>query len=479
VLDAADGEAVLALARNERADLLLVDWNLRDRSAGDICRAVRADAEATKILLLAARTDALDEASARAAGADGSIKKPFSSLQLLKTVERLLGAEEQLPTDTALVRVLEQPTGGSKVRRSDTVGGRLRSQSRSAVHRLLIERSVRRATILGAAAFVVTALVGVLVAGNLLFFEHGKASAAVQEIVEQVAPSTVVIESRHADRLAAVASGWVLDAEAGLVATNAHVVNGGTSFLVGRGGEARRRAEVVGVAPCEDLAVLRVGDTSGLRSLPLGDQSTLELGETVVAVGYPANASAQASLTSTSGVVSVVRSSYREPALDVPRYPNVVQTDAAINPGNSGGPLVDLNGRLVGVNSAGRTTAPDGRIVQGQSYAIGVERVKEVARVLRTGRSIGWSGLSFDHLSQHPARLGLVVGPVVPGTGAERAGLGKHEGATIVAVNGMPLDSSLASYCDAVAGLTSGDHVTLTLRTPGRSQPQEVKVALE
>ena len=78
----------------------------------------------------------------------------------------------------------------------------------------------------------------------------------------------------------------------------------------------------------------------------------------------------------------------------MPQYPNVLQTDAAINPGNSGGPLVNTDGELVGVNSAGITDL-GGRTIQGQGYAIGVDRVKEIVPTLRQGRSIGWTGLGF------------------------------------------------------------------------------------
>src|SRR5205823_6033027 len=115
-------------------------------------------------------------------------------------------------------------------------------------------------------------------------------------------------------------------------------------------------------------------------------------------------------------VVSVARTEYREYALDVPRYPNVIQTDAAVNPGNSGGPLLDLQGRLVGVTSAVRTLSPDGRIVQGQNYAIGVDRVRQVTRVLRTGRSIGWAGLGFSYpAARRDEPVGLVAATSAPG----------------------------------------------------------------
>ena len=354
-------------------------------------------------------------------------------------------------------------------------------QTPSAVHRLLVQRSLRRVTVLAIAA-IATAVSAALLFATGVLPPGGDDRNAVQRVVQQVAPSTVFVEARRDGRRVGSGTGWVLDATEGLVVTNAHVVNGGTSLLVGIDQDVAE-ATTVGVAPCEDLAVLRVRGLAGLKSLPLGDQSSLEQGQTVVAVGYPANASAEASLTSTTGVVSVVRTAYREPAFDVPRYSNVVQTDAAINPGNSGGPLVDLDARLVGVNSAGRTLSSDGRVIQGQSYAIGVDQVKQVVSVLRTGRSIGWSGLGFgyprgDEAATGDPPVGLLALSAVPGTSAYRAGLGNGNN-LIVAVNGMPVGNSLAGYCDAVSGARTGERVTFSVLRPGALRPREVTITLE
>jgi S1-C subfamily serine protease len=397
----------------------------------------------------------------------------------------LLRGQEQLQFgDTVLVSSLEEPSQrhGSTILGSAVPGGGPRRESASAVHRMLVERSLRRSTILAAAAVAIATGFGALFATNVLSPGGDSAATAVERVVRLAAPATVLVESRRQGVRAGTGTGWVLDAGEGLIVTNAHVVNAGSSFRIGIGGTLRP-ARLVGVAPCEDLAVLRASNRTGLRSLPLADQSSLRLGETVVAVGYPANASAEASLTPTTGVVSVVRTAYREPALDIPRFSNVVQTDAAINPGNSGGPLLDLNGRLIGVTAAGRTTAPDGRTIQGQNYAIGVDRVKEIVRVLRSGRSIGWSGVSFEYPSPNQLRAddlrpGLVAAAAVPGTGADRAGLGRGR-ATIVAVDGIGLDNSLASYCDAIDGVRSGDRVSFSVVEPGASAPRDIEVRME
>ena len=391
----------------------------------------------------------------------------------------LLEGDEQIQVGgTVLVSSRREPGVRAGATELGSLGSAL--QTPSAVHRRVVERSLRRVTILASAAIATVAATVLLLWTGVLF--GGRDETTVQRVVQRIASSTVLIEARRDGRRSGGGTGWVLDGGEGLIVTNAHVVNGGTSVFVGNGPDLSEAA-IVGVAPCEDLALLRLRGLAGLRSLPLGDQASLEQGETVVAVGYPANASAEASLTSTTGVVSVVSTAYREPALDVPRYPNVVQTDAAINPGNSGGPLVDLDGRLVGVSSAGRALAEDGRIVQGQNYAIGVDRVKQVVAVLRTGRSIGWSGLGFDYRSEQEvaegrAPAGLVALGAVPGTAAQRAGLG-GAGDVIVAVNGLPLDNSLASYCDAVAGIRSGDRVAFSVLRTGATRPREVVLTLE
>ncbi len=355
------------------------------------------------------------------------------------------------------------------------------SHGQSLVQRLVLQRSVRRATLISGLAVAVAAAVSVLLLTGMLAPGTDKTTKAVERLVKATEPSTVVVDAGH-DGEAASGTGWVLDADAGLIVTNAHVVDGRVDLKVGIDGELRE-ASLVGISPCEDLAVVRAEDPSGLKAVPLGGQADVARGETAVALGYPIDASLETNLSVTTGVVSVVRSAYRERTLDLPRFPNVIQTDAAINPGNSGGPLLDLDGRLIGVTSAGRTLTPDGRIIQGQSYAIGVDRVKEVTNVLRQGKSIGSMGVSFGYLT--PAELrdrnlqpGLLIEQAARGGSAERAGLGGGE-TLLVAVEGKPIDNTLASYCDAVQGIRSGTPTAFSVLSPGASRPRRVKLPLE
>jgi 2-alkenal reductase len=236
-----------------------------------------------------------------------------------------------------------------------------------------------------------------------------------------------------------------------------------------------RDARVSAAAPCDDLAVLEVSDHSGMEDFPLGSQSDLKQGEQVVAVGYPASASLDDNLSSTAGVVSRVSGAFRAPSPDAPSYPDVVQTDAALNPGNSGGPLIDENKRLVGVNAA-VVTRLGGEPIQGQSYAIGVDRVKAVVGTLRGGHSRGWAGFGLEFLKGklRGARSTGVVAVPMGGAGAAR---GRPAVRGLVSeINGARVGSTFASYCDAVRTIGSGQTAVLTIQTRPHHAPEQLRV---
>jgi putative serine protease PepD len=337
-------------------------------------------------------------------------------------------------------------------------------------------RGARRATYvaLGAAGLALAAVALVLIVGG------GEDDGSVPQVVKRLAPSTVLVEALRGDRGTATGSGWVLDAEEGLVVTAAHVVNEGTRYRLAVDGKARP-AELVGSAPCEDLALLQVKETTGLRDARVGKGSGVEQGETVVALGFPAGATASDTPTSTRGVVSSASTTFRDPSPDVPAYREAVQTDTALNPGYSGGPLADLDGRLVGVNAAARTTGSDGRPLEGQNYAIGIDRARNVLTALRRGRSVSWTGATFgypttEELLERRLPPGLYLTGAVPGTPAARAGLG-GSGELLAGIDDRPLASTLSSYCAAVAGRPGGRELRLTLARPG-GKTREVTVAL-
>ena len=331
------------------------------------------------------------------------------------------------------------------------------------------------AAVLGVLA-IVGITVGVLFAAGVLGSDD---QATAADVVEAATPSTLLMRGVQDGQTYGAGTGWVYDAEQGLVVTNAHVVNTYPEFKVALGSEQTERdAEIVAVAPCDDLALLRVEDTAGLATVPLGSQAELEQGQEVVALGYPVTSAAGAelgrALVATDGVVSIVSTPAN--AYSNLRFPNVIQTDAAINPGNSGGPLLNRDGELVGVNTFVSNE-------QAQNFAIGVDRVKELVPRLAEGTSIGWSGLGFyeptspEELTQLglPDFEGLVVTNAKPGTFAADSGLGRGP-ALVVAINGNPIDSTLRSYCNEVGDLRRDESAVFTVFAPGSDEPQDVTV---
>jgi S1-C subfamily serine protease len=334
-------------------------------------------------------------------------------------------------------------------------------------HRRLRDR-IRVATAVGAVAALLA------VAGLVAFLatRGGDDLASTREIVADAKPRTVQIRANLPGGNQSGGSGFVLDASDGLVVTNYHVLNGAREYFVGVDGDIRK-ARIKGAAPCDDLAVLQVEDHSGMKDFPLGSQKDLKEGDPVVAVGYPANAGLSETLTSTAGVVSVVHGAFEAPPnADGPSYPDAVQTDAALNPGNSGGPLVDGHKRVVGVNAAVLSSA-GGAPIQGQGYAIGIDRVKQVVSRLRTGKSLGWGGFGFGFPGSGKGGKGggaLVV--PVPGSEADQMGL---TGAKLTQINGARVEN-FGTYCDAVTSVGTGQTAVLTVVAKPGAPARQIKL---
>lgn len=342
----------------------------------------------------------------------------------------------------------------------------------SAVGRLLDARARRSNR-----GVVAVGLVAITAVGVAALALSGGSSDPVPGVVSRLTPSTVLVESVRGGGRTGTGSGWVLDAAAGLVVTNAHVLNQGDGVRVASAGR-RRSARVVATAPCEDVALLHVAGSAGLRRASLAPEGTARPGETVVALGYPAGAQPGDAPTATTGVVSGSRAAYRDAAPDVPGYTEALQTDTALNPGNSGGPLVDLDGRIVGMNSAVRSKGADGRALQNVNYAIGAGRLRTTLAGLRAGRSASWTGLTFayptaEQLEQRRLPVGLLVTGATRGTPASRAGLGRTSDA-LVSVNGRPVGTTLTSYCAALANATPS---TLSFARAGSGRIHRVRIA--
>jgi len=229
-------------------------------------------------------------------------------------------------------------------------------------------------------------------------------------------------------------SGVIVDAEQGLVLTNHHVVDQAHEIDVKLRDGRELSAELVGLDTDTDIALLHI-PAQGLTAVAWGDSDSLRVGDFVVAIGSPFGLSH----TVTSGIVSALGRT----GLGIEGFESFIQTDASINPGNSGGPLVDLHGRLVGINTA--ILAPGGGNV-GIGFAIPVAMVRTVVDQLLEHGEVrrGLLGVAVQDLTPELARAlgvgnadGALVSRVDPGSAAAAAGL--RPGDLIVAVNGRPV----------------------------------------
>ncbi len=239
----------------------------------------------------------------------------------------------------------------------------------------------------------------------------------------------------------------VIVSEDGYVITNNHVIANAEQLEVRLNDGRSYLADVVGSDPATDVAVLKI-DAEELVAASFGDSDGLEVGDWVLAVGSPFGLSN----TVTAGIVSALgRQGVLEQTQRMnPRQPRVlyeefIQTDAAINPGNSGGPMVDLDGRVVGINTAIYSKSGGGSI--GLSFAIPSAIVERVMRsIVESGGVVrGWLGVTMTDLTPEDRAMfgdseGVLISDVLPGSPADKAGL--EEGDIIYAFDGREIDSS-------------------------------------
>ena len=298
--------------------------------------------------------------------------------------------------------------------------------------------------------------------------ENGSVAAVAQELL----PSTVQILAEFDGQAGgATGSGFVLD-DQGHIVTNNHVVadaasdNGAVQVVDEEGN--RYDATILGRSPVYDLAVLSVPDAKDLRPAALGASQSMNVGDPVVAFGSPLGLSS----TVTAGIVSALnRPVTTGDSADEASYINAIQTDAAINPGNSGGPLVDLEGRVVGVNSAIATTGSSlggesGNI--GVGFAIPIEQVKVTAdQILKTGEAqypvIG----ATVRTGGTDATAGAVINEVLPDSPAEKAGLQK--GDLVTAIGGRRVTDGIELIVQ-IRRHQPGDMIELTVERGGRER---------
>ncbi|HZT89614.1 MAG TPA: Do family serine endopeptidase [Stellaceae bacterium] len=268
----------------------------------------------------------------------------------------------------------------------------------------------------------------------------------------------------------ATGSGVIVDAKEGYVLTNAHVVEHATSIEVTTKDNRRFKAKLIGRDTDTDVAVLQI-PTKDLTAVPFGDSDKLQVGDFVLAIGNPFGLGQ----TVTSGIVSALGRS----GLGIEGYEDFIQTDASINPGNSGGALCNLQGQLVGINTA-ILTPGNGNV--GIGFAVPIDMARKVMdQLIRYGEvKRGRIGVAIQDLTPDLAQAmntthttGAVIARVEPGSSADKAGL--KSGDLVLAVNGTPVRSG--TQLRNTIGLSRiGDDVELTVERRGVEHKISVRI---
>jgi len=257
----------------------------------------------------------------------------------------------------------------------------------------------------------------------------------------------------------------------GIVLTNHHVIDGADKITLRLRDGRELKAEVVGSDPESDVAVLRAKDAGTVPYLQFGDSDALQVGEWVLAIGNPFGLQE----TVTAGIVSAKGRN----SVGISRFENFIQTDAAINPGNSGGPLLNLDGKVVGINSAIFSRSGGN---MGIGFAIPAKIAESVRDQLLAHGKVerGFLGVTIQDLTPDLANSfdtkvhgGALVSEVSPDSPADKAGL--HVGDVITGVEGQSVPNG-GALRNAVGMRAPGTQVTLALLRDGK--PETVKVTL-
>ena len=301
-------------------------------------------------------------------------------------------------------------------------------------------------------------------------------SSQIERVAQRLLPSVVQINVAG-DGGAGSGTGIIISSD-GQIITNNHVVEGaadGGSLTASFNDGSNAKAKILGRDAVTDLAVIKVDGKSGLQPAALGSSASLAVGQQVVAIGSPYGLDG----TVTSGIISKLNrpvASSDASGASQTVFP-AIQTDAAINPGNSGGPLVDLQGRVIGINSAIRTNGSVDSGSIGLGFAIPIDLAKNVSRQLvkgnkvahaRIGVTVG-TAVSQDDITS----TGAVVREVTNGSAGDDAGL--KVGDVITKVNDTPVGSANALVA-SIRSYQPGRTITLTYLRDGDEKTTEVKL---
>lgn len=266
-------------------------------------------------------------------------------------------------------------------------------------------------------------------------------------------------------------SGVIIDGKKGYIVTNHHVVAGAAEIKVLTAESREFMAKIVGSDPRSDLAVLRIELDQALPAVEMGNSDDLMIGETVIAIGNPFGLSH----TVTTGVISALDRSVRT---EERVFQHFIQTDASINPGNSGGPLLNIDGELIGINTAIYQKA------QGIGFAIPINKAARIVHeLLRAGEvRFPWLGLELQGLTEalkrsfglDGAKNGVLVSDVIKGSPADQAGM--KRGDILMSMGGIAV-GDLQDYRDALAEFTPSDRQEVKVYRKGRELAFNVKLS--
>jgi Do/DeqQ family serine protease len=266
-------------------------------------------------------------------------------------------------------------------------------------------------------------------------------------------------------------SGVIIDGKRGFILTNQHVILKSKTITVGLKDGREFKAQIVGADTDSDLAVLRISSPKALTDITMGDSSNLMIGETVIAIGNPFGFSN----TVTTGVISATNRSVRTEDMI---YHDFIQTDASINPGNSGGPLLNINGELIGINTAIYAKA------QGIGFAIPINTAKRiVSDLIRYGEVIpAWIGITVQDIDPDLARYlkasaikGVLVKKAEKSGPASKGGI--REGDIILSINTRDIISE-KNFQRAMIAHSAGEKIDITIWRNGNTKTVSVKTSV-
>lgn len=273
-------------------------------------------------------------------------------------------------------------------------------------------------------------------------------------------------------RTQSAGSGVIIDADKGIVVTNAHVVDGADEIVVGLDDGRSYQATLLGSDPDVDIAVLELEEFDDIKALNMADSSAVQQGDFVIAVGNPFGLGHSV----TSGIVSAVGRS----GLGIEGYEDFIQTDASINPGNSGGALVNLRGELVGINTA--ILAPSGGNV-GIGFAIPINMARNsIDQILETGEvKRGQLGVIIQDLTPELAQAfdidgqqrGVLIAQIQKDSAADKAGF--EPGDIVISVDGETVETT-AQLRNQIGMRRIGDKIKVTILRDGKSRVIKAKI---